>query len=146
MATINLTDNTTSQVSSSYADITTGPGKNQQIVTKLITGQVIIEGYLKKQGKYLMSNKNYYRVIGNVVLIASSPRKKIFTEKYDLNNYTVQLSQGDAKKFYLNPRDDSLKLKIVRFIAESVEERARWFKALQTITEESRERSESILP
>jgi hypothetical protein len=93
-----------------------------------------------------MSNKNYYRVIGNVVLIASSPRKKIFTEKYDLNNYTVQLSQGDAKKFYLNPRDDSLKLKIVRFIAESVEERARWFKALQTITEESRERSESILP
>ena len=89
MATINLTDNTTSQVSS-YADITTGPGgQNQQIVTKLITGQVIIEGYLKKQGKYLMSNMNYYRVIGDVILIASSPKKKIFTEKYDLKNYSV---------------------------------------------------------
>jgi len=44
----------------------------------------------------------------------------------------------------LNPRDETLKLKIVRFIAESVEERARWFKALQSIAEESRGRSESM--
>ena len=114
-------------------------------MNKSISGQVIIEGYLKKQGKYLISSKNYYRVIGDVILIASSLKKNIFNEKYDLNNYTVQLSQGDAKKFYLNPRDDTPKLKIISFTAESVEERARWFKALNTIAKESHERSESFM-
>lgn len=54
-----------------------------------------------------MSSKNFYRVVGKVVLVASNPKKQ-FTEKYDLTNYTVQLSQGDAKKFYLMPINDEL--------------------------------------
>ena len=33
-----------------------------------------------------MSSKNFYRVIGKVMLVASSPKKQ-FTEKYDLTNY-----------------------------------------------------------
>ena len=53
----------------------------------MVTGDIVIEGYLKKL-KMLMSSKNYYRVVGKVVLMASSP-KKPFTEKYDLTNYTV---------------------------------------------------------
>ena len=80
-----------------------------------------------------MSSKAYYKVVGKVVLVANNPRKP-FAEKYDLTNYTVQLSQGDSKKFYLYPINDELQLKSVRFIAETVDERARWFKAIQAIT------------
>ena len=46
---------------------------------------------MKKLKKYLMSDKNYYRVIGKVMLVARNP-KKTFKEKYDLTNYSVQLS------------------------------------------------------
>ena len=80
-----------------------------------------------------MSSKAYYKVVGKVVLVANNPRKP-FAEKYDLTNYTVQLSQGDSKKFYQYPINDELQLKSVRFIAETVDERARWFKAIQAIT------------
>lgn len=78
-----------------------------QIVEKVIKGNVVIEGYLKKLKKYLMSSKNYYKVVGKVMLIASNPRKP-FTEKYDLTNYMAQLSQGDNKKFYLYPLNHHL--------------------------------------
>lgn len=52
----------------------------------MISGPVVIEGYLKKLKKYLMSDKNYYRIVGKKMLVASNPKKQ-FTEKYDLNNY-----------------------------------------------------------
>ena len=65
-----------------------------------------------------MSTKEYYRVHGKIMYVAPNPRKK-FKEKYDLTNYEVQLSKGDSKKFILRPLDDSLKLKEVRFTAES---------------------------
>lgn len=90
MATINLNVDTMS-VASSVTESAQAVGPNQQIVTKVITGQTVIEGYLKKLKKYLMSSKNFYRVVGKVVLVASNPKKQ-FTEKYDLTNYTVQLS------------------------------------------------------
>lgn len=76
---------------SSFSSTVVGEGPNQQVVTKVITGEIVIEGYLKKMKKYLISSKNYYRVIGTSVLLASNPKKQ-FTEKYDLTNYTVQLS------------------------------------------------------
>ena len=78
----------TSHVSSGYLDgERKEPGEVQtQVVNKIISGPVIIEGYLKKLKKYLMSNKNYYRVVGKTMLVASSPKKQ-FTEKYDLSNY-----------------------------------------------------------
>jgi len=98
-------------------------------VSKVITGTIVIEGFLKKLKKYLMSSKNFYRVVGKVMLVAPNPKKQ-FREKYDLTNYCVQLSQGDSKKFYLYPINEALQLKTVRFVVESVDERARWFKAL----------------
>ena len=79
-----------------------------------------------------MSDKNYYRVIGKVMLVARNP-KKTFKEKYDLTNYSVQLSQGDSKKFYLYPIKEELQLDIVRFVTDSVEERARWYTALTKV-------------
>ena len=36
---------------------------------------IIIEGYLKKAKKYLISSKNFYRVIGKVMHVASKPNK-----------------------------------------------------------------------
>ena len=36
---------------------------------------IIIEGYLKKHKKYLISSKNFYRVIGKVMHVASNPKK-----------------------------------------------------------------------
>jgi len=72
-----------------------------------ILNTVLIEGYLKKQKKYLMSDKNFYRVIGKVMFAASNPKKQ-FKPKYDLTNYSVQLSQGDSKKFYLYPIKEEL--------------------------------------
>ena len=47
---------------------------------------IIIEGYLKRAKKYLMSSKDYYRVIGKVMHVASNPKKQ-FKEKYDLRKY-----------------------------------------------------------
>ena len=57
-------------------------------VQMLITGEdsIIIEGYLKKHKKYLISSKNFYRVIGKVMHVASNPKKQ-FKEKYDLRKY-----------------------------------------------------------
>jgi len=57
----------------------------------VITGTTVIEGFLKKMKKYLMSKKGYYKVVGKVMLVASNP-KKSFAEKYDLTNYQIQLS------------------------------------------------------
>ena len=123
----------TSQMSSNYGDVSAHDTiPHVQVVKKVVTGTVVIEGYLKKLKKYLMSSKNFYRVVGKVMLVASSPKKQ-FTEKYDLTNYQVQLSQGDAKKFYLYPIVDSLQLKTVRFVCDKVDERARWYKALSQV-------------
>ena len=105
-------------------------------VTKVITGATVIEGFLKKMKKYLMSKKGYYKVVGKVMLVASNPKKQ-FTEKYDLTNYQVQLSQGDNKKFYLYPINEALQLNTLRFISVTPEERARWFTALSQITAEN---------
>ena len=71
-------------------------------------------------------------------MYAAPNPKKQFKAKYDLTNYNVQLSQGDSKKLYLNPNDDLLQLNIVTFRAESVEERARWYKALSIVTAENK--------
>ena len=48
-----------------------------QDVQMLITDadSIIIEGYLKRAKKYLMSSKDYYRVIGKVMHVASNPKK-----------------------------------------------------------------------
>ena len=77
-------------MSSNYEDVSAISAQNSvphvQVVKKVVTGTVVIEGYLKKLKKYLMSSKNYYRVVGKVMLVASSPKKQ-FTEKYDLTNY-----------------------------------------------------------
>ena len=95
-----------SHQSSNFDDVVSAQdgSTHVQVVKKVVTGNVVIEGYLKKLKKYLMSSKNFYRVVGKVMLVASNPKKQ-FTEKYDLTNYQVQLSQGDAKKFYLYPID-----------------------------------------
>ncbi len=70
------------------------------------------------------------------MLIAPNPKKQ-FVEKYDLTNYCVQLSQGDSKKFYLYPLNEVLQLKTLRFVVESVDERARWYKALSMVMAEN---------
>ena len=68
-----------------------------------------MEGYLKKSGKYLMSDRSYYKVVDNMMYKASSP-KKPFQPKFDLANYSIRLSSGDNTKFYLEPFDKSLGL------------------------------------
>ena len=127
-------DNNWENTSQHYSDVPAHDNNatHVQVVKKVVTGNVVIEGYLKKLKKYLMSSKNFYRVVGKVMLVASNPKKQ-FTEKYDLTNYQVQLSQGDAKKFYLYPIDQNLQLNTVRFVADTVTERARWFKALSKV-------------
>ena len=90
-----------SQQSSNYGDVSAHQDANNnvannsnnfnthvQVVKKVVSGNVVIEGYLKKLKKYLMSSKNFYRVVGKVMLVASNPKKQ-FTEKYDLTNYQV---------------------------------------------------------
>ena len=47
---------------------------------------VIIEGYLKKERKILISSKNFYRIIGKVMYMAPSHKKELKV-KYDLTNY-----------------------------------------------------------
>ena len=65
--------------SSNYGDVTAQDNNNNnthvQVVKKVVTGNVVIEGYLKKLKKYLMSSKNFYRVVGKVMLVASNPKK-----------------------------------------------------------------------
>lgn len=133
----NLWDNNMDAVSvqsSNYGDVTTHDNGqiHMQVVKKVVSGTVVIDGYLKKMKKYLMSSKNFYRVVGKVMLVASNPKKQ-FTEKYDLSNYQIQLSQGDPKKFYLYPIHENLQLNTVRFITDTVDDRARWYKALSQI-------------
>ena len=89
---------------------------------------------MKKQKKYLMSGKDYYKIIGTHMHVAGSP-KKPFKPKYDLSNYNVRLSKGDKDKFYLEPIDESLKLKKVQFACEDANERANWYKAILKITQ-----------
>lgn len=65
-----------SQHSSNYGDVSAQDGNTHvQVVKKVVTGNVVIEGYLKKLKKYLMSSKNFYRVVGKVMLVASNPKK-----------------------------------------------------------------------
>ena len=45
----------------------------QMIITD--NDSIIIEGYLKKHKKYLISSKDYYKVIGKVMHVASKPNK-----------------------------------------------------------------------
>ena len=44
--------------------------------------------------------------------------------------YQVTLSKKDKDKFYLVPIDNTTDIQKVRFVADSREDRARWFKAL----------------
>ncbi len=44
--------------------------------------------------------------------------------------YKVTLSKKDKDKFYLVPLDNTTDILKVRFVADSREDRARWFKAL----------------
>ena len=51
-----------------------------------VSNNVVIEGYLKKERKILITSRNYYRVIGKVMYMAPN-RNKELKEKYDLTNY-----------------------------------------------------------
>ena len=64
-------------MSSNYGDVSAHDTQQPhvQVVKKVVTGNVIIDGYLKKLKKYLMSSKNFYRVVGKVMLVASNPKK-----------------------------------------------------------------------
>ena len=84
-----------------------------------------------------MSSKNFYKVVGTKMYMAPNPKKQ-FKEKYDLTNYQVQLSQGDNKKFYLYPLNEMLQLNMVKFTCADTEERARWYKALQDVTNKNK--------
>ena len=65
-----------SQHSDNHGEATGQDGDTHvQVVKKVVTGTVVIEGYLKKMKKYLMSSKNFYRVVGKIMLVASSPKK-----------------------------------------------------------------------
>ena len=66
-----------SQQSSNYGDVNSAYENSSQYhhVTKVITGATVIEGFLKKMKKYLMSKKGYYKVVGKVMLVASNPKK-----------------------------------------------------------------------
>ena len=44
--------------------------------------------------------------------------------------YQVTLSKDDKNEFYLVPLDNTTDIQKVRFVADSREDRARWFKAL----------------
>ena len=106
-----------------------------QLKSTLTRNKVLIEGYLKKINR-LFNDKGYYRVIGNEMFIASKPHKK-FRIAYNLTHYMIKLSARDNRRFTLTPVDPSMGLSVIKFDAPTVEERARWFKALEPMSDYS---------
>ena len=92
----------------------------------------MVEGYLKKLKKYLLSDKYYFRVIGTQMFRAATP-KKPFVYKYDLTDYDIKLSTTDNCKFYFEPNDPKLGLKVMKFVCENPNGRAYWYKNLLSI-------------
>jgi hypothetical protein len=56
-----------------------------------------------------------------------------FEHKYDLSNYILSIAKKDKKQFFFAPIDKNLKLQVLRFITNSAEERAYWYKQLQLV-------------
>lgn len=108
-----------------------------QLLNRFDLNDTIIEGWLKRPMSFIFSRKDYFKITGKVLLMASNPKKK-FTTQYDLANYQVQLSQGNSRRFYLWPLDNSLGLEIVTFEAQSVDERARWYDAINQVVARSK--------
>ena len=61
------------EVTSSQVNQDAAANNVQMIITD--NDSIIIEGYLKKHKKYLISSKDYYKVIGKVMHVASKPNK-----------------------------------------------------------------------
>ena len=98
---------------------------------------VEIEGWLRrKRGLLHRNKKSYYKVIGTNMYIATNNQRTEFQNKYDLTLYAVGMNKKESKEFYLEPIDKSLKLNILRFIAESASDRAHWFKYLNELMKE----------
>ena len=59
---------------------------------------------------------------------------------YDLADYSVSLSRENNYRFQLTPVNNNLRLEVVKFQVATVEERARWFKVLNYLTNETHSR------
>ena len=97
-----------------------------------VIAEIEIEGQLKKINP-LFNDKDYYRVIGTEMSTARKPNKK-FKFAYDLSIYAITLSLKDKCRFELIPLDTSSNSPIVKFETTTVEERARWYKAIKNAT------------
>lgn len=60
-----------------------------------------------------------------------------FTNKYNLQLYAVRLSRKERCIFYLEPIEESLKLRRIEFVTKTPEERAKWFIALTKASKEN---------
>lgn len=107
----------------------------RRIETKDANKDVVVEGFLKKIRAFPQRNRRaYFKVIGTNMYVAGEKEPKDgFEHKYDLTNYTLSLSAKEKKQFFFTPIDKTLKLQILRFISNSAEERAYWYKQLQLV-------------
>ena len=106
------------------------------------TKDVLISGNLKKLGK-IINLRGQYCVIGKT-LYKNDNKSNRLIPAYDLADYSVALLRDNNYRFQLTPVNNNLRLEPVRFQASSVEERARWFKVLNYLTNESHNRVQNI--
>ena len=65
----------------------------------------------------------------------SSKGKEEWQNKYDLSEYVLSLSKKNKKEFYMNPNEHGKKLdlQVLRFIADTPEQRIFWYKNLSNV-------------
>ena len=99
---------------------------------------VLMSGNLKKLGK-IINQKGHYKVIG-MTLYKTETRGNRLVPAYDLADYSVSLSRENNYRFQLTPVNNNLRLEVVKFQVATVDERARWFKVLNYLTNETHSR------
>ena len=100
--------------------------------------KVLVAGNLKKIGK-IVNLKGHYKVIG-MTLYKAENRNNRLIPIYDLADYSVSLIRENNYRFQLTPVNNNLRLEPVRFQVATVDERARWFKVLNYLTNETHSR------
>jgi hypothetical protein len=111
----------------------TAPIRSQNI-------EIIKEGVIKRDINFFQSSRHRYRLVSSGMLLRSEGDKKPFLEKYDMKKYYVTLHSKDKVKFFLVPLPQfelSQGLSSIKFIAGSVEDRAIWVDALNSVAADS---------
>ena len=103
----------------------------------MVEGSIIeqeLEGELKRIKNFFSSRKDTYKLVKSVLMIKIVNKETVdYKIKYDLNNYSVRISQKQKDVFYLEPNSASehLELEKVEFKCLNEVTRNKWFLAIQ---------------